>query len=549
MSKMVKSVKEQRTKEVKKEVVNFMGGTSYEINPIDTLKMVTASSIFGEPQYYRNGSFAGAKVFDSKFYVNSLFKDFSILDEEYIGEKTSDIMEDVIDKALDYDFEATIRWAETLRKEYFMRLNPQVIMVRAAMHPNRVSFNESHPGLFSQINSQVMQRGDEPASQLVYYLFKQHNKNNIPNILKRNWASKLESLDRYALHKYKNTGLGMIDVVRISHANSEDINELMQTGTITVEENDNTWESMRAAGKEWREILDTIKIGHMALLRNLRGIFKEIDDIDYCKEILEKLKKGVRNGKQFPFRYYNAMKAVKKDQDVHHKTLILDALEECMDIACDNMPKLKGKTMCLSDNSGSAWGTFNSEYGSVTVADIDNLSSVITARNSDEGYVGKFGDKLKIYPASKRNGVLSQAEEISKDEGRNVGKGTENGIWLFFKKAIKNKEHWDNIFIYSDMQAGHGGLYGIESQMEMCRKLGCVKNSYMPYIDVAKLIDIYRKEVNPDVNVFCVQTAGYDNVSIPEYGYRTNIMYGWTGKELVFADTMIKLWDNVQKKQ
>ncbi len=63
------------------------------------------------------------------------------------------------------------------------------------------------------------------------------------------------------------------------------------------------------------------------------------------------------------------------------------------------------------------------------------------------------------------------------------------------------------------------------------------------YVDVAKLIDTYRKEVNPNVNVFSIQTAGYNNVVIPEYGYRTNIMYGWTGKELTFADTMIKFWD------
>ena len=59
----------------------------------------------------------------------------------------------------------------------------------------------------------------------------------------------------------------------------------------------------------------------------------------------------------------------------------------------------------------------------------------------------------------------------------------------------------------------------------------------------AKLIAEYRRKVNPIVNVFCVQTAGYHNVLVPEYGYRTNILYGWTGKELLFADAMIRLWD------
>ena len=32
-------------------VKNFMGGTSYKLNPLDTLKMIAASSIFGEASY------------------------------------------------------------------------------------------------------------------------------------------------------------------------------------------------------------------------------------------------------------------------------------------------------------------------------------------------------------------------------------------------------------------------------------------------------------------------------------------------------------------
>jgi hypothetical protein len=47
--------------------------------------------------------------------------------------------------------------------------------------------------------------------------------------------------------------------------------------------------------------------------------------------------------------------------------------------------------------------------------------------------------------------------------------------------------------------------------------------------------------------VFCVQPAGYTNVLVPEYGYRTNIMYGWTGKEAIFADAMIRFWDEKEQ--
>ena len=544
MSKMSKAVGEMREEVVLRRdetVTNFMGGDSYKINPLDTLKMITASSIFGEPSYYR-----GSKSHKS-YVVDELVRGFSVIPKSYEGKDTETIMEEAIDAALDYDFGATLEWATTLRSDYMMRLNPQVIMVRASIHPKRDEWTKENPGKFNEINQQVMKRADEPMSQMAYYLYKNKGKkNNIPSVIKRSWAKNLGKLNRYKVAKYKNHEIGMINAVRLCHANSKIIDELMTTGTVEVKEDQKTWENLRSAGKSWKEIFETIDMGHMALLRNLRGVFEEVEDATFCKKYLEKLKSGVLDGKQFPFRYHSAIKAIDGSYKCHHKPLIIDALEECMDIALDNFPKLKGKTMCLSDNSGSAWGAINSEYGSVRIAEIDNLSSVITAACSDEGYVGKFGNELIVHPISKRRGVLSQTKEITKNGDHDVGGATEGGIWKFFRNAIKNKEHWDNIFIYSDQQAGHGGLYGTAyDKIEYQTSYGCRGS----YINVFKLILEYRKRVNPKVNVFSIQTAGYDNVVIPEYAYRTNIMYGWTGKEAVFADAMIKQWDEIEAKK
>ena len=539
-------VRERRAQELHPEqhpVENFMGGVSYEWNPLDTLKMVTASSIFGEPAYYRDGIHSDMKIKDGLMKVDPLFADYVVsCIRDFDSLTTSQVMEKAIDDALDYDFRATLEWAVTLRSEYYMRLNPQVIMVRAAIHPKRAEFTQAAPGLFGEIEKQVMLRPDEPASQLLYYLFIHGSKNSLPSILKRSWAARIEAMSRYDIHKYKNTGLGLIDTVRICHAKGPLMDELMRTGTVAVEEEDQTWETMRAGGALWSEILDTIHLGHMALLRNLRGIFTEISDMTRTREILDQLKAGVAKGKQFPFRYYSAYQAVKSENDLHHKQMILDALEECIDLACDNMPRLKGRTICLSDNSGSAWGAFTSEYGSVTVAVIDNLSSVITARNSDEGVVGKFGDKLILKDISKRNGVLHQADEISASRHSDVGAATECGIWLFFSQAIQNRDVYDHIFIYSDMQAGHGGLYGTDAEIQKYAASGYACHGSRN-VDVAKLISDYRKKVNPKVNVFSVQTAGYNNVVIPENGYRTALLYGWTGKELLYADTINRFWD------
>ena len=545
MSRLSKVVKEQREATVlqkDKVVKNFMDGESYAYSPLATLKMISASSIFGEPSYYRDGGI-GKRSTRYSARGNEIWSkllDYIIIPKEYNGKSTTEIMTEAIDASLDYDYEGTLNLAVELRTVYNIRLNPQIIMVRAAIHPKRKAFTANNKVNFRFINCQVMQRADEPMVQIAYYLFINNGKkNNIPNILKRSWSDKLSSLKPYAINKYKNAEIGMINAVRICHANSENINELMSTGDIQVSNSETTWEQMRSAGKDWMYILENCNISHMALIRNLRNIFSEIDNVAIADAVIAELKRGVLHGKQFPFRYYSAYKAI-RDSNVHHKDILLDALEDCVDISIANMPQLSGKTICLTDNSGSAWDTIPTEYGSVTIAEIDNLSSILTAKCSDEGYVGVFGDRLKIIPISKNDKVLRKLSEINKI-GKEIGMNTEGGIWTFFQKATKNKDKFDNIFIYSDMQAGHGELYGTSAQQQEYRNAGC---SCGMYINVFQCLLNYRRQVNKNVNMFSVQTAGYNNSVLPEYAYRTSMMSGWTGKEALFAKMLIDIWDN-----
>ena len=134
--------------------------------------------------------------------------------------------------------------------------------------------------------------------------------------------------------------------------------------------------------------------------------------------------------------------------------------------------------------------------------------------------------------------------------GKTVGGSTENGIWLFFKRAFENPSdyRYDHFFCYSDMQAGHGELYSKDIDIINKGFLWDNKctNSIL-YIDIHKCIHKYRMEINPKFNVFMVQTAGYNDAIVPQTTYRGAIMAGWTGNEVVYADKLIKLWDEVEK--
>ena len=289
---------------------------------------------------------------------------------------------------------------------------------------------------------------------------------------------------------------------------------------------------------------------HMALLRNLRGIFKEVKDPEILSAVLELLKAGVKGGKQFPFRYYTAWKIFEDEKSSwlwdaaarffpYHER-VQNALEECINISCANLPELTGRCAFLTDNSGSAWGAHTSEHGSISMAEIGNLSSVIGAMRAEKGIVFPFGDKLRSVHIDRNAGVLEQAKLVN-TVGQECGMSTESGLYLFFENAINQGQHWDNIFIYYDMQTGSSRKFGINTGD--FKKLGALRNG--DRIDINELVKRYREEVNPKMNIVSIQTSGYTNTVMPEYGYRSSILCGWTGKELVFADAVRRLWDDI----
>lgn len=492
---------------------NFMGGLSFDIsNPLSRLRSVAASCFFGEPKYYDD---------DPKCsYAYSNLLDILGGKPLFNAGNTSKAIEQCIDDALDFSIEGTLIVAAQLRNQDNIRTTPQVILVRAANH-----VKSKGTDLIRKYAPEIIKRGDEPSVCLAYQL--QKFGKPVPNSLKKALGDYLTNANEYTLAKYKmkTREVSTVDVVNMVHPKSTDALTKLVNGQLSLE--DKTWEAIKSAGGSWEDCIPVM--GHMALLRNLRNFAENNVSTDLY---LDKLKSSVSNGKQLPFRYYTAYEALKSVG----KPIVLDAVEECLELSYDNVAPIPGKTISLCDNSGSAWGAITSEFGSVKVAEIANLTGVITGKKADEGYVGIFGDRLEVVPIRKKQSTFDFTTNLNRI-GQGIGHATENGIWLFLDRAIRNKEHWDNIFIYSDMQAGHGGLYG--------------NNPYDyrqytwngRYIHVPMLIKEYRK-INPKVNVFLVQVAGYKDTLMPEFYDRTYIIGGWSAGILNFASTMINLRGN-----
>ena len=369
----------------------------------------------------------------------------------------------------------------------------------------------------------------------------------------------------------------MIDITRLSHPSEKVVKNtvldpLMTTSTVELDDEDTTWEKHRSQGKTWPETFEAMgrRLPHMAALRNISGFASSDPGEELMKEYCDMVLSGVRGGKQFPFRYIAAHKAMKsrlekpedvdaqpekgqrkppKPVDPKYVPIIMDCLEQCLQASLENFPKLKGDAMVMSDNSGSAHGAFTSTYGKTSVADIGNLSALFTALCcTGRGVVGLFGDRLLEYEVDKSRPILEQYDEI-RTQGETVGQGTENGVWLFFKRAFDkpDKYKFDNWFCYSDMQVGHGGLYGDDPEIQKQGFAWKLASSSTIYVDVHKCVTKYRQVINPKFNTFMVQTAGYIDTALPESTYRGAILSGWTGNEVVYANEVTKLWDAIEQ--
>ena len=565
------------------EMINFMGGKSFKLfNPLKRAELVAFSSFLGEPTYYQPVDKIEYNTLENEMF--QILKDHLLIPTDFMISRNETFYK-AINNSLDFDFKKTLELAVKCRNEFLMRKSTAQILAIAASHPLRLEFNQNNPMFFREILVKCWILPSDAISCLDAWKSLFGSKTKFPTFIKRAYEDRLKNLSQYQQEKYRKDSISM---VRLCHASKKTLRinntleNLMLDGHLDLDDKDIKWEKHRSMGKSWLETINLMewRIPHMAALRNIRGFAASDPGIENMISYMEMLLQGVEGGKQFPFRYitaYNQLKNQFEKQELivedleegeiqeikprnkrkysdstvntTYKDVIFEYLEKCLQKSTENYPYLNGNVISLCDNSGSAHGTFTSVYGTQTVADIGNLSGLLTAyRATGRGVVGVFGDSLNLYEVDKSKPLLKQYYQIM-DIGKTVGSSTENGVWLFFKRAFENPDSYkfDHWFCYSDMQIGHGGLYGNDDDIKDKGFLwGEKSRNPANYIHVHKCIDKYRMEINPKLNTYMVQTAGYDNTILPESTYRGAILSGWTGNEVVYAKHLSSLWDEIE---
>lgn len=200
----------------------------------------------------------------------------------------------------------------------------------------------------------------------------------------------------------------------------------------------------------WEAVIPSM--GYMALLRNLRNFEQaNISDVVATKVALRLADpEQVAQSRQLPFRFYTAYR------EVANLAWSLP-LEKALDLSCENVPALPGRTLVLVDVSGSM-GAALSERSTVPRWAVGAVfGGVMTKRCGAENVdLVVFGNNSAVVHTPSGGSILTYVKEISRANGDryHVGHGTETWAAL----ANHYKGH-DRVVIFTDEQS-FGDLRG-----------------------------------------------------------------------------------------
>ena len=417
----------------------------------------------------------------------------------------------------------------------------------------------------------------------------------IPNSIKKGFKEALERLDAYQIDKYKmkRRSVTLVDLVRLFHPHATQKNaeaykrliegkslEGLYTSKVLEKEMTKAGQISKAASEEEKveakreaivSVLDNVKgMPIMNLLRNLRNIILYAPDKvdDACAQL--RIQNKIINSRLLPFRFATAYEEIEKmtysaselkegasdkitfESDVKTqvvdratfnslKAKVLDAIEDVLEISCQNIPELDGNCAILCDHSGSCRGdgcgsSKVSAFSSTTTAMIGNLFGTMMAYRQHDVYLGLFGDRLIQVPFD-RNKRLLDFNKQSYQMGAKCGGATEKGIYTFLETVVKEKKKIDNIIVFSDCQIGRGGAF--------TPWYGTDYNERSQHFH--ELFKEFRK-INPNANFIVVNLRQSGGTSVFDRSQRILNIAGWSEKIFDIIKTQTVGWDEIIKR-
>ncbi|AYN04696.1 TROVE domain-containing protein [Flavobacterium sp. 140616W15] len=409
------------------------------------------------------------------------------------------------------------------RNEMHMRSVPLVLIVELAKI-------YSGDALISKMITHVIQRADEITELLAYYQMANDRNgvkklNRLSKQIQKGLAYSFNKFDEYQFAKYNRDGVVKLkDALFLVHPKAKDeaqqalfnkiVNDTLETpytwetelSKLGQSNYKNDAEKQKAFTQKWEELIDSNKIGYMALMRNLRNIMEANVSGFHIEKVCDYLanEKAVLNSKQLPFRFLAAYREL-KDLPSKYTSIVLDALESAVMVSAQNIKGFATNTAVViaCDVSGSMQQNI-SPKSKVMLYDIGLMLGMLMQSRCKNVVSGMFGDRWKIINMPKRS-VLSNVNEYYKREGE-VGYST-NGH-LVLEDLIYRNEIVDKVMLFTDVQ---------------------MWNSNMTNDSFAKSWNRY-KSIAPNAKLYLFDLAGYGQVPINIEKNDVYLIAGWSDK-------------------
>ncbi|HTD40590.1 MAG TPA: TROVE domain-containing protein [Mucilaginibacter sp.] len=431
------------------------------------------------------------------------------------------------------------------RTKMYMRSVPLVLVTELAnLH--------SGDNLVARVTDGVIGRADEITELLACYELMNKRTgtkklNRLSKQLQKGLSTAFNRFDEYQFAKYNRDGaIKLRDALFLVHPKAKD--ELQQllfnkivNGTLQTPY---TWETeLSALGQinfdseeakatafrdKWEELIDSGKLGYMALLRNLRNIQEASVSYAHFQKVCAILADAdkVAKAKQFPFRYLAAYRelinpvtsvpaqgmlkkltALMQGNNKGYTGELLDALEKAVQASATNIKGFDYNTRVLlaCDVSGSMQ-TPVSAKSKVLLYDVGLMLAMLLQSSCKNVEVGMFGDSWKTI-AVPRNNILGNVQEFYKREGE-VGYAT-NG-YLVIKDLLSRKVKMDKVLLFTDCQ-----LYNSSSTTGD---------------HVHALWLRYKAEVAPEAKLYLFDLKGYGQAPLQLLRNDVYLVAGWSDK-------------------
>jgi hypothetical protein len=429
------------------------------------------------------------------------------------------------------------------RTKMYMRSVPLVLVTELAnLH--------SGDNLVARVTAGVVNRADEITELLACYELMNKRTgtkklNRLSKQLQKGLTTAFNRFDEYQFAKYNRDGaIKLRDALFLVHPKAKD--ELQQVLFNKIVNNElqtpYTWETeLSALGQlnfdseeakavafraKWEELIDSGKLGYMALLRNLRNIQEAGVSYAHFQKVCVTLADAERvaKAKQFPFRYlaaYRELTAAGTEPSVKNiaKRLnallgnkgytgeLLDALEKAVEASAANIKGFDHNTRVLlaCDVSGSMQ-TPVSAKSKVLLYDVGLMLAMLLQSRCKNVEVGMFGDTWKTI-AVPRNNILGNVQEFYRREGE-VGYST-NG-YLVIKDLLSRKAKMDKVFMFTDAQLWNSSsTTGDHIQPLWLR---------------------YKAEVSPNAKLYLFDLKGYGQAPLQILRNDAYLVAGWSDK-------------------